>query len=146
MELISIKKQEKELQQQQRKRTKEYNKKYYEKNKKKYNITSSKWYHDNKESVIAANRKRKYGISPEEYDAMLEEQNNKCKICLISFDDKTYIFSDGRSPIHTDHCHTTNKIRGLLCNFCNVGLGHFKDDPELLIKAANYLKHNGIKK
>ena len=112
-----------------------YNVEYYKKNKEKYNSSSSKWYCDNKETVIAANRKRKYGISPEEYAAMLEEQDNKCKICLVSF---TNLSS---RHIHTDHCHTTNKIRGLLCNFCNVGLGHFKDNTKLLTNAIVYLEH-----
>ena len=112
---------------------KEYYKEYYKKNKEKRNAASKNWYQDNKEAVSASNRKRKYGISSEEYDTMLEEQDNKCKICLVSF--------TNLSPqhIHTDHCHTTNKIRGLLCNFCNVGLGHFKDDPKLLLKASIYL-------
>jgi hypothetical protein len=112
---------------------KEYYKEYYKKNKEKVNAASKNWYQDNKEAVSVSNRKRKYGISSEEYDTMLEEQDNKCKICLVSF--------TNLSPqhIHTDHCHTTNKIRGLLCNFCNVGLGHFKDDPKLLLKASIYL-------
>ena len=114
-----------------------YNVEYYKKNKEKYNITSSKWYRDNKETVIAANRKRKHGISSTEYDNMLEEQDNKCKICLTSFADIT--LKDGRTPIHIDHCHTTNKIRGLLCNLCNVGLGHFKDNTKLLTNAIVYL-------
>ena len=124
-------------------RQKEYNKKYYANNKEKNNISCSEWYQNNKETVKVFRRFNKHGISSAEYDIMLEEQDNKCKICLTSFAD--IILKDGRTPIHIDHCHTTNKIRGLLCNLCNVGLGHFKDDPELLIKAADYLKHNGIK-
>lgn len=72
-----------------------------------------------------------YGISVEEYNLKLKEQNGGCQIC-------------GRPPknksLAVDHCHTTGKIRGLLCSYCNVGLGHFHDKPELLNKAADYLR------
>ncbi len=46
--------------------------------------------------------------------------------------------------VHVDHDHRTNEIRGLLCQGCNKGLGMFRDDPMLLIRAANYLVPDGI--
>jgi hypothetical protein len=76
--------------------------------------------------------KRKYGISVEEYNLLLEAQNFKCKICGIS--EKEY----GKS-FSVDHDHLTDRIRGLLCVRCNSGLGMFCDSIDLLGKAINYL-------
>ena len=84
---------------------------------------------------------KKYGISPEDYDTMLKEQDNKCKICLVSFTTLK------PQLIHVDHCHTTKQVRGLLCNLCNTGLGFFKDNTETLTNAIVYMEHThtGIK-
>lgn len=46
----------------------------------------------------------------------------------------------GEPGQHIDHCHTTGRVRGHLCNNCNKGLGHFKDNPDTLLKAIEYLK------
>lgn len=64
---------------------------------------------------------------------MLEDQNGRCKICDIEAKDAMW------SVLVVDHCHATGKIRGLLCNSCNVGLGKFKDNPRLVEKALGYL-------
>ena len=92
----------------------------------------------NKEQLAARGKeyrlKSKYGITLTENNVLLQKQNNKCKICLVEFSNVT--------P-NVDHCHTTNKIRGLLCRACNTGLGQFKDNTKLLTKAINYLEeHN----
>ena len=73
-----------------------------------------------------------YNISLEEYNQMLEDQNEKCIIC-----NKTN--NDGKR-LSIDHDHKSGEIRGLLCNHCNIGLGHFKDDINLLERAIEYLK------
>lgn len=76
----------------------------------------------------------RYGLSKEDYAFMLKEQDHKCKICGKDELDSA------RQRLNVDHCHTTGRIRGLLCHTCNVGLGMFKEDPDLLAVAINYLK------
>jgi Recombination endonuclease VII len=44
--------------------------------------------------------------------------------------------------LHIDHDHNTGKIRALLCRSCNIGLGHFKDEPSLLVRGVDYLMKN----
>lgn len=76
--------------------------------------------------------RRKFGITLAQYDILLKEQGGVCKICK----DIDHAYDN----FQVDHCHTTGKIRGLLCHLCNKGLGHFKDSPQLLEKAIAYLK------
>lgn len=78
---------------------------------------------------------RRYGITRQDYNEMLEAQGDSCAIC------KTMdIGRKGHTHFHVDHDHSTGKIRGLLCDLCNRGLGYFKDDPYLLGKAVKYLE------
>ncbi len=76
--------------------------------------------------------KNLYNITIEEYENLLISQNNKCAICEIEF-------SELLTP-YVDHCHVSSKVRGLLCNNCNFGIGQFKDNPEFCRKAAIYLE------
>jgi hypothetical protein len=76
--------------------------------------------------------KYRYGITEEELTAMYEAQEGRCSIC------KTH--EDETGTLNIDHCHTTGKVRGLLCKPCNMGLGYFKDDNSRLIAAAKYLE------
>jgi hypothetical protein len=78
--------------------------------------------------------RNKYGITFEQMQLMDKVQKHKCKICG---DD----LGVGRSK-HIDHCHVTNKVRGLLCYRCNGGLGFFRDNPDFLRKAALYLEES----
>jgi hypothetical protein len=79
----------------------------------------------------ARNLKRRYGLTPEQYDALAAAQCHRCAICrdveLLG------------SHLCVDHCHTTGRIRGLLCRECNSALGKFRDDPRLLNAARDYL-------
>jgi hypothetical protein len=70
-----------------------------------------------------------YGLTPLEYQKLLEDSGGICAIC------KTVL----KEP-NVDHCHTTGKVRGVLCWNCNTGIGKFKDSPEILIRAAEYLR------
>lgn len=92
-----------------------------------------------KETVKTYNRrfalKNTYGLSIDEYNGMIKNQDGKCKICGVRAED----VSRGLS---VDHCHETGKIRGILCHKCNSGLGFFNDDEELVERGLNYLKEN----
>lgn len=90
----------------------------------------------NREKVLAYKKRhnllKNYGLSIETFNELLKTQNGGCAIC-------------GNTGIETkrlsvDHNHTTKEVRGILCNDCNFGLGNFKDNQKLLLKAIEYLK------
>jgi len=97
---------------------------------------NEKWRQANPEKARAAVRKsyRKhrvrqvYGISAEEYEAMLEKQEGKCPICRKAL----------KRP-SIDHCHRTGKVRGVLCRHCNSSLSVFENDPEAVARLVTYL-------
>ena len=72
--------------------------------------------------------RRTYGITVEEHDRLLAQQDGKCAVCG---DD---------NPTHTDHDHVSGKVRGLLCGRCNLGIGLFLDDPVRMEAAMEYLE------
>jgi len=79
----------------------------------------------------ARNRKYSTGFTQEDFEKKLEEQNNRCAIC--GTDKPTSI------NWHADHCHKTKTKRGVLCQKCNMGIGLFNDNTELMEKAIMYL-------
>lgn len=85
---------------------------------------------------MRASLKRYYGISIEEWTAILLKQNGLCAICGIKPEPDNY----GRNGFHVDHHHGTGKVRGLLCRQCNWMLGNAKDDAMILNSAAKYLR------
>lgn len=87
-----------------------------------------------KAKLSAFKSRTKIKISFEEYERMFIKQNNRCAICG-GIEARNKILS-------LDHCHRTNKVRGLLCSSCNNGIGFFRDNVELLSKAIKYLKAN----
>lgn len=94
--------------------------------------------HDaNRREINRKNALARYGLTVEEYDEMLKQQNGVCRIC------KQPPASEGWKTVtrlHVDHDHDTGKVRALLCNNCNRGLGYFQDSYELLTQASNYLR------
>jgi len=80
--------------------------------------------------------KKKYNITIEFYEELLNNQDGKCLICNgVGFIKK--------GSLCVDHCHISGKIRGLLCHSCNVGLGHYNDNINLLKNAIKYLEKHG---
>jgi hypothetical protein len=78
----------------------------------------------------------KFGISDADYNQIWAAQGSKCAIC-----GKVEPLR-GRSFHPVDHDHSTGRVRGILCQACNVGLGSFRDDPALLFLAIEYLKRS----
>ena len=80
--------------------------------------------------------KRAYGITLSEYQELLSKQDSKCAICGVDNNGK---YRNKPRAFAVDHCHTTGKIRGLLCSDCNTGIGLLKDNINFLQSAIKYL-------
>ena len=114
-------------------KVKEKNRLYRINNPEKVKLAKERWIANNLDTYKQTCRKNKlkrlYGLSIEQYEQMLLLQNGLCLLCI--------------NPAEVvDHCHNTNKVRGLLCHACNKGLGHFKDNIETLEKAIKYLNQS----
>jgi hypothetical protein len=88
---------------------------------------------ENKKQRRNINLMYRYGITSEEKNTRIAQQNNACAICKNLF--------VGVLDTHLDHCHTTKTIRGILCRACNIGLGKFNDSPILLQRAIHYIEY-----
>lgn len=131
---------------------KEYQKEYYLRNKEKLKEYRTNWYYENRELGIERSRiwaeknrdrrkhnilKSSHNITLEDYNKMFENQDGCCKICGRHQ-------SILKKPLFVDHCHTTGKIRGLLCGSCNSSLGFAKDDIRILENMIKYLQDASI--
>lgn len=74
--------------------------------------------------------KKRYGLTPGDFDALLAKQGFLCPICLK------------RPAVHVDHDHATGIVRGILCEMCNGGLGQFRDNHETIENAIHYLERD----
>jgi hypothetical protein len=103
------------------------------------------WHKNNPERSKLSSRNTKlkaaYGISISDYGLLLEAQKGTCAICAKP---ETVVCPRAKrvKMLAVDHCHTSGKIRQLLCASCNHLLGHAKDDPEICNRAAEYLKRH----
>ena len=77
---------------------------------------------------------KRYGLTPKDYQKLLRSQDSTCAVC-----DAKYHIKSKKQNLAVDHCHTTGKVRGLLCNRCNYALGLVEDDRGLLLNLINYL-------
>lgn len=113
-----------------------YAKKYNAEHAEERSAYSIQYRAEHKEATAAGHLRRTYGITLDDYDAMLETQGGGCAIC-------------GKMPeehgarLHVDHDHETDEVRGLLCRNCNAGLGWFLDSPGLCKTAMLYLQKYG---
>ena len=120
------------------------NKRYYLRNKDKLALKAkarnseirerrNRYYKDNKKAFSNSRYLSKYKITLEDFELLSKTQLDSCKICGTHKNNL-------KRGLFVDHCHITGKIRGLLCHYCNSGLGLFKDSECLLEKTINYLK------
>lgn len=98
------------------------------------------WRQKNPEKVKNADLKKHFGITLDEYRKMSEAQEHKCAICQEP--EKAVDALGVERFMAVDHCHSTGKIRKLLCAVCNKALGGFRDSPALLRKAAEYIEEH----
>ena len=111
-------------------KVRERHREYCQKNRKKLAEKTKEYYRGNKSKMFEARLKQRFGLTLTVYNRLLAEQDGKCAICQEPF-----IITP-----RVDHNHRTGEVRGLLCRLCNTGLGHFRENKELLKAAVIYLK------
>lgn len=92
---------------------------------------SRQWRRANPDKLREQLLRQLYGLTPEQFTEILRAQGNACAICRKPSSDYC-----------VDHCHVTRRVRGVLCRPCNIGIGQFRDDPALLLKAAEYVEEH----
>ena len=87
--------------------------------------------------------KRNYGLTLQEVTAMFEQQRGLCACC--GNPERSIVRKTGEiKMLHIDHDHTTGKIRGLLCQDCNMALGHMLDSSERIQLLLDYARRHGL--
>jgi hypothetical protein len=117
----------------------EYSKQWYKRNRAKRNEQTKTYYQQNERQFRENAYRSKYGIGVEDYERMVEEQKGVCALCS-----KPEAAKDGRSGrvrrLAVDHCHETEKVRGLLCYRCNHLIGCLGDNLEAAERLVRYMK------
>ncbi len=87
-------------------------------------------------------RYRKFGFTQEAYEKLLKDQDEKCAVCKKVETEKD---NNGRiKTLAVDHCHTTNRVRGLLCAACNKAEGLLQGDVQRILALTDYLMENNL--
>lgn len=123
-----------------REKTRVRNLKWRRDSKEKYLQSAAKYRHKNPDKLAEYKLQIRYGITPEQYTELFVSQGGCCAICGQP-ESATHNHSNNVQKLAVDHCHTTGKVRGLLCQDCNRGLGRFHDDVHRMQKAIEYLAH-----
>ncbi|KKK82008.1 hypothetical protein LCGC14_2807690 [marine sediment metagenome] len=97
--------------------------------------TVSSYRKNNKSKINATRIKSTYGITIDEWKSLFEKQKGCCAIC------ETHQSKEVRT-FHTDHCHTTGKVRGLLCRACNHAVGNIKEDINIALRLVDYIDNH----
>jgi hypothetical protein len=105
-------------------------------NKDRWNTTGKAWKKAHPQAMRIY-QLRKYGLTPESFQSLLDSQGGRCAICGTK-----EFGGPGKRP-HVDHDHETNKLRGLLCVKCNAGIGQFQESTKFLLLAVDYLIAHG---
>lgn len=130
-------------------KTKKHN--WYQKNRETELKQKANWYQKNKDQVLERNQQwkkdnhkqhrnqilKKFNINTNDYGQLFNKQGKKCAICRSSKPGRK-----GVKYLSVDHCHETDKVRGLLCMRCNLLIGQAQDNIDILKSAIDYLEKN----
>lgn len=94
--------------------------------------SARQWQADNREKTRDIRLRYRYNITKDQWDALFASQGHLCAICRSD--------KPGYGSWHTDHCHDSGKVRGILCHGCNTGIGNLKHDVERLLAAVGYIR------
>lgn len=100
---------------------------------------ATNWAKQNPERHFFNQIKARYGLSKNDYLAMVERQNNKCAIC---FNEESSVCWGKVRKLAIDHDHKTGAVRGLLCFKCNIALGKVQDNKQILLNMIAYLEEH----
>jgi len=132
-----------------REHTRKTNREWVKKNPEKNRAKGKRFRQNNPQGYrklsLRAQLKSAYKITEQDYEALFFAQEGKCAVCQTKLVSRSNFEREirGHAPnnvARVDHCHETGCVRGLLCFSCNVGLGKFKDDENLLLRALRYLQ------
>lgn len=109
-----------------------YKQTYHQENKSKILAWHKEYRLTNKAGIADQKLRHKYGIGTKERDKLLEQQGGVCPLCLTN--------TPSKKGWVVDHCHVTNKVRGILCQNCNTMLGMSSESIDTLLRAIEYIK------